>query len=207
MLVSWVLEGAAEEGAETALIDLADLHIEPCTACESCTLTGECVHADDFPHLYRQMLDADALVLGSPVYIDNITGQMKLFADRLADAIHYQVLTGRYGTSVATTWSSGGDEVVAYLAHVLNYLGAFALPGLSAELGDDAEAIYGFENRARHLGRALAAAVRSRPGYPDQAVFIEENRACFAKIVLENRDWRPDEYEVWVKRGWISAGP
>lgn len=207
MLVSWVLEGAAEEGARTTLIDLADLYIEPCTACESCALTGECVHTDDFPYLYQQILEADALVLGSPVYIDNITGQMKLFVDRLADAIHYQVLTGRYGTAVATTRSSGGEDVVAYLGHVINYLGAFALPGMSVALGDEPEAIHGFENRARHLGRAMATAVKEQPDYPDQAAVIAENRACFAKIVRENRDWRPGEYEDWVKKGWMSDEP
>ena len=38
------------------------------------------------------MQEADALIVSSPVYIDNITGQMKVFFDRLADAIHYRYL-------------------------------------------------------------------------------------------------------------------
>ena len=43
------------------------------------------------------MKDADAIVFGSPVYIDNVTGQMKVFFDRLADAIHYQHSPGKLG--------------------------------------------------------------------------------------------------------------
>ena len=89
-LAGFVLEGAADAGAETEMIDLADYRIVPCTACEACTLNGTCVNDDDLPSLVARMKEADAIVFGSPVYIDNITGQMKVFFDRLADAIHYQ---------------------------------------------------------------------------------------------------------------------
>ncbi len=149
------------------------------------------------------MLDADGLVLASPVYVDNVSAQMKILIDRLADVIHYQTLAGKYGCSLATTWSSGGAEVVAYLNHVQNYLGALAIGGLSVPLGDDPGAIDAAEPAARDLGRRLAQAIRTRPRYPDQEAEIAENRECFAAIVRENRDVRPDEYERWVREGWI----
>ncbi|NVO65744.1 flavodoxin family protein [Methanofollis tationis] len=203
-LARWVLDGAADAGAEVDLIDLADLRITPCIACESCSLDGACVFDDDFNAAYARMIDADALVFASPVYIDGVTGQMKVFIDRLADAIHYQTCAGKYGCAVATTWGSGGDEVVAYLNHVLNYLGVIAVGGMSAALGDDPGAIYGAEEAARDLGRRLVEAVRARPSYPDQEAEIAENRACFAAIVRENRDWRPEEYDRWVRMGWMG---
>ena len=96
-LAGWVLEGAREAGAETEMVDLADCRITPCTDCEGCRMTGTCVFEDDVPELLSRMREADGIVFGSPVYIDNVTGQMKIFFDRLADAIHYQVLTGKYG--------------------------------------------------------------------------------------------------------------
>ena len=122
-LAGLVLGGAADAGAETEMIDLADYHITPCTACDACSLNGICVFEDDMPALVARMREADAIVFGSPVYIDNVSGQMKVFFDRLADAIHYQLLAGKYGCSVATTHESGGDEVTRYQTHVLNYLG------------------------------------------------------------------------------------
>ena len=70
--------------AETEVIDLADYRIIPCTACEACTLNGICVNDDNLPALFVRMKEADAIVFGSPVYIDNITGQMKVFFNRLA---------------------------------------------------------------------------------------------------------------------------
>jgi multimeric flavodoxin WrbA len=202
-LVNFVLAGAKEAGAEVDLIDLADLQIVPCTACESCSLDGTCVFADDFSAAYDRMLDADGLVLASPVYVDNVSGQMKVFIDRLADAIHYQNFVGKYGCSVATTQVSGGDAVVGYLNHVLNYLGVTAVGGMSVALGDDPATIDRAESAARDLGRQLALAISDKLRYPDQEAEMAENREYFARIVRANRDWRPDEYERWVREGWI----
>jgi len=204
-LANFVLAGAKDAGAGVDLIDLADLQIVPCTACESCSLDGTCVFADDFAAAYERILDADGLGLASPVYIDNVSGQMKVFIDRLADAIHYQTLAGKYGCSLATTQVSGGDAVVGYLNHVLNYLGVTAVGGMSVALDSDQEALDRAEPAARDLGRLLVHAIVEQPRYPDQEAEIAENREYFAGIVRENRDWRPDEYERWVREGWIRG--
>lgn len=202
-LAGFVLAGAKDAGAEVEIIELADMQITPCTACESCSLDGRCVFADDFPAAYDRMQDADGLVFASPVYVDNVSGQMKVFIDRLADAMHYQNFSGRYGCSIATTEISGGDAVVGYLNLALNYLGVTTVGGMSVALGDDPEAIDRAESAARDLGRRLVLAIKSRPRYPDQEARMAENRRCFGRVVRANRDWRPDEHERWVREGWI----
>jgi multimeric flavodoxin WrbA len=203
-LAGLILEGAAEAGAETEMIDLADYRITPCTACEACLLTGTCVFGDDVPALVTRMREADAIIFGSPVYIDNISGQMKVFFDRLADAIHYQVMAGKFGCAVATTHESGGDDTVAYLNHVLNYLGIEFVGGLSVATAGRAEAVEEAGLAARALGRNLAAAVREGFSDPAQEAILADNRSYFRAIVEENRDFRSDEYERWVRMGWIE---
>ncbi len=202
-LVQYVLDGAAEAGAETEIVDLCDLHITPCTACEGCSFNGICVFDDDIPVLVARMREADGIVFGSPVYIDNVSGQMKVFFDRLADAIHYQILAGKYGCSVATTHTSGSDEVIAYQNHVLNYLAVVTVGGLGAAHGGNPETISSLEAGAQELGRKLAGAIRS--GFSDsvQEAEIADNRMFFKELVLENRDLRTEEYERWVRLGWI----
>jgi len=202
-LAGFVLEGAAGAGAETEMIDLADYRIVPCTACEACTLNGICVNDDDMPSLLARMREADAIVFGSPVYIDNVSGQMKVFFDRLADAIHYQHLFGKFGCAVATTAESGGDDVVAYLSHVLNYLGVVSVGGMSVATGSDPDAPESAEKAARALGRKLALAVRDGFADPAQEAALADNRAYFRSIVEENRDLRPEGYERWKKLGLI----
>jgi multimeric flavodoxin WrbA len=203
-LANFVLEGAAEAGAEIDMVDLCDLKITPCTACEGCSFTGVCVYEDDVPSLVARMKDADGVVFASPVYIDNVSGQMKVFFDRLADAIHYQVLAGKYGCSVSSTYESGGNEVVLYQNHVLNYLGVIAVGGISVATGRDTEAVDAHGTEAKALGRRLADAVMH--GFPDpkQEEEIRGNREYFRDLVIENRDFRTEEYERWVKMGWIG---
>jgi multimeric flavodoxin WrbA len=203
-LAALVLEGAAGSGAETEMIDLTDYHIKPCTACEGCSLTGTCVFDDDVAALVARMQEADAVIFGSPVYIDNISGQMKVFFDRLADAIHYQIMAGKFGCSVATTHESGGDEVVAYLNHVLNYLGVLSVGGFSVATAGKAENVDEAGPEAQALGRTLAAAVTSGFSDPVQEALIADNRSYFRAIVEENRDFRTEEYGRWVRRGWIE---
>jgi len=203
-LAGLVLEGAAEAGAETDMIDLCDLRVTPCTACDACSLNGVCVNDDDVPSIIERMKEADGIVFASPVYIDNVSGQMKIFFDRLADAIHYQLLAGKYGSSVTTTHTSGGDEVVAYQNHVLNYLGVIAVGGLSVATGGNAETIDAAEVSARTLGKKLADAFRNGFSDPAQEAEITGNREFFKDIVIENRDFRTEEYERWVRMGWIG---
>jgi len=202
-LAGLVLEGAAAAGADTEIIDLCDFRITPCTACEGCSFTGTCVHVDDVPAIVERMKEADGIVFASPVYIDNVSGQMKVFFDRLADAIHYQLLDGKFGCSVATTHTSGGDEVAAYQNHVLNYLGVIAVGDISVATGGNAEAVDGAEASARALGKGLVEAIKNGFSDPKQKEEIAGNREFFRDIIIANRDFRPEDYERWVRLGWI----
>ena len=203
-LAGFVLEGAAEAGAETGMIDLCDFRVTPCTACEGCSFNGICVYEDDVPAIVERLKEADGIVFASPVYIDNVSGQMKVFFDRLADAIHYQLLDGKYGCSVATTHTSGGDEVVAYQNHVLNYLGVISVGGISVATGGNTETVDGEEASARALGKKLVEAIKNGFSDPEQEEEIAGNREFFRDIVIGNRDFRLEEYERWVRLGWIG---
>jgi multimeric flavodoxin WrbA len=202
-LIVLVLEGATEAGAEIEIIDLADHRVTPCSACEACSLNGVCVYEDDVPALIARMKEADAIIFGSPVYIDNVSGQMKVFFDRLADVIHYQILAGKFGCAVATTHESGGDEVVAYQNHVLNYLGILSVGGLSVATRGNAEEVDATDRVAKDLGIKLVNAVRDGYSDQEQEAAIADNRRFFQAIVKENRDVRTEEYEHWKQMGWI----
>jgi multimeric flavodoxin WrbA len=202
-LAARVLEGAAEAGAETEMIDLCDCRVTPCTACEGCSFNGICVYDDDVPSLIERMKNADGIIFASPVYLDSVSGQMKIFFDRLADAIHYQVLAGKYGCSVATTHTSGGDATTAYQNHILNYLGVVSVGGLSVPTGGDEGVVDDREADAGALGRKLAGAIAHGFSDPEQEEEIAGNREFFKDIVIGNRDFRTEDYERWVQLGWI----
>ncbi|PKL69662.1 MAG: flavodoxin [Methanomicrobiales archaeon HGW-Methanomicrobiales-1] len=88
MLLQNALDGAASTGAETELIHLYDLDFKGCTSCFACKLKGgksygKCAMQDGLTPVLEQIQDADALVLGSPIYFGTVTGEMRCFMERL----------------------------------------------------------------------------------------------------------------------------
>jgi multimeric flavodoxin WrbA len=87
-LLEHVLEGAASTGAETELVHLYDLDYKGCTSCFACKLKGgksygKCAMKDDLTPVLETIAGADALILGSPIYFGNVTGEMRSFMERL----------------------------------------------------------------------------------------------------------------------------
>jgi multimeric flavodoxin WrbA len=86
-LLDKALEGAASEGAETEIIHLYDLNFKGCTSCFACKLKdgksyGKCAMRDELTHVLAKLKDADAVILGSPIYLGNCTGEMRSFMER-----------------------------------------------------------------------------------------------------------------------------
>ncbi|MHB1294603.1 MAG: flavodoxin family protein [Anaerolineae bacterium] len=82
LMVAEILRGAREAGAEVELVALNKLAISPCQACRACHKTGRCRIQDDMQPLYDKILEADALVIGTPIYFWGPSAQLKAFIDR-----------------------------------------------------------------------------------------------------------------------------
>jgi|SRR5208337_2198824 len=87
-LLQHAIEGAASKGAETELVHLYDLDFKGCTSCFACKLKGgksygKCALQDELTPILEKIEDVDALILGSPIYFGNVTGEMRCFMERL----------------------------------------------------------------------------------------------------------------------------
>lgn len=202
-LVQAVLDGARSAGADVEVVDVCKLQIEYCNGCTVCYERGECVKEDDFAALYEKMLESDGIVFGSPNYINSVTAQIKTLLDRMADAIHCQMFSGKYGCAVATAGGSGADEVVAYLNGVLQTLGANTVGGVGVVLGGDPEAIVPAEGRAYELGRRLVQAIAKKETYPEQEKLHAEMLERMRALVMANKDRWHHEYDYWKAAGRI----
>jgi len=167
-LVNAVLAGAKDNGAEPEYVDLYTLHIGYCTACGTCYAKGECTLLDDFSDLFDRLMNADGIVLGAPNYIDSVPAPMKALFDRMADAIHCQMLTGKFGCSVCTAGGAGETEVVGYMNKVLATLGANVVGGIGVAIGRDPAALGKAEVDARGLGKTLVRSIQGEITYPEQ---------------------------------------
>ena len=87
-LLEKALEGAASRGAETELVHLYDLNFKGCISCFACKTIdgpsyGRCAVKDGLAPLLEKIAQADAMVLGSPIYYGTVTGETRSFMERL----------------------------------------------------------------------------------------------------------------------------
>ena len=82
LLLAEVIRGAASKGAKVKTIILNDLKITPCQHYDYCLKTGKCKIQDDMQMVYRELEQADCIVLASPIQFMGLTAQMKAMIDR-----------------------------------------------------------------------------------------------------------------------------
>ena len=82
LLLDEVMRGASNKGAEVKTLILDDLNIAPCKHCDACLKKGNCKLMDDMQTVYRELEDADRIVLASPIQFMGVTAQMKAMIDR-----------------------------------------------------------------------------------------------------------------------------
>jgi multimeric flavodoxin WrbA len=101
MLLNQALEGAASQGADTELIHLYDYNYKGCISCFACKLKGgksygKCIINDDLKPIFKKIEEADAVILGSPIYFGMTTGEMRSFLERLM--FQYLVYDGNHSS-------------------------------------------------------------------------------------------------------------
>jgi multimeric flavodoxin WrbA len=82
ILLEEVLKGAEKEGAKVERLHLIDYTITPCKECHGCDNTGNCVVLDDMQKIYPKLLEADAVILASPIFFYGVTAWAKALIDR-----------------------------------------------------------------------------------------------------------------------------
>jgi multimeric flavodoxin WrbA len=81
-LLAEVLRGAADKGAETQTIVLSKLKYVSCQHCDACLAKGICKIKDDMQQIYKDLAEADIIVLASPIQFMGITAEAKAMVDR-----------------------------------------------------------------------------------------------------------------------------
>lgn len=74
--------GATESGNHAEKIRVAEKNIACCKACYACKADGVCVIKDDMAQLMQKIINADVIVLASPVYFYSVDAQLKAVIDR-----------------------------------------------------------------------------------------------------------------------------
>lgn len=123
-MVEAFVEGARENGNVVNVVDVCKLHISGCLACEYCHTKekGVCVQKDDMQQVYPLLEEAEMIVLASPIYYHNFTGQLQCAINRI-----YALDKPQNLKKAALILSSGDNHVYSgaifeYQNSFLNYL-------------------------------------------------------------------------------------
>jgi multimeric flavodoxin WrbA len=82
-LVDEIIQGASRQGSQIKSYNLNQMNIKGCQSCYACKVQGRCVLQDDMQELYDEIANASGVVFATPVYMWQMTGQLKLAVDRL----------------------------------------------------------------------------------------------------------------------------
>lgn len=109
-------EGAKSAGHEVFTFDAANEKINPCRGCNHCGMDGDCIFDDAISKtLMPKMLEADLLVLVTPLYYYGMSAQLKTIVDRFYSRTGK--LHGKKSIFMATAWNSADWTFTALQSH------------------------------------------------------------------------------------------
>jgi len=82
LLLGEALKGAQSEPTEVEKIIVDKLNIAPCREYYGCLKDGNCVIRDDMDAVYPKLLEADGIIVASPIFFYGVTAQLKALIDR-----------------------------------------------------------------------------------------------------------------------------
>lgn len=114
-------KGATEAGHDVTVFDVCSMNIHGCLACEYCHTkgNGKCIQQDDMQKIYPYIDKAEMLVIASPIYYHNLSGQVKCALDRFyapdkpkrLKKVAYILSSGSPNMHIGAEFSYKGDFV------------------------------------------------------------------------------------------------
>ena len=131
MILSLMQAELEAAGHACEILRLSDFAIGYCLGCKHCYQAAQCVQRDSMDTLLEAMARADVLVLASPSYWGDVTGQMKVFFDRCTPYCdthtpHASLPGGKQGYAIALrTGSSPGEclHIIDSMRHFYGHMG------------------------------------------------------------------------------------
>lgn len=171
ILLSNVLREIEKEGIQTELVQLCGKEIHGCIACYKCIENKDrrcAVKSDAANEFIEKMVEADGIVLGSPVYFLDVTPEMKALIDRcgFVSRANGGMYKNKAGGAVAALRRSGGMHAIDSMNHFLlsqNIFVAGRAIAIGMEKGDVEKDEEGMQ-LAKVLGQRMAWLLRKLSG-------------------------------------------
>lgn len=122
---------------QTEFITLAGKKIAPCMDCGYCKREKKwCILKDDMQELFDKLMEADGILIASPVYVMAATPQLHAFCSRMRPAMHCfpDVLRNKFAAAIAVGGTrNGGQEMT--VTDIINLFGTRTINIVTNEVG------------------------------------------------------------------------
>jgi multimeric flavodoxin WrbA len=205
-MIEMVMEGITQPGIEKEIITLSDYkNLKYCLGDCTCLFVppGTCVQKDDVPAIQQKITEADAYVLGSPVYIMQVSGQLKTLIDRCCSMAHRPPAIGKYAVVVSpiAAPAEAAKSTIDYMKSWMKLLGARVIGELAAyapHIGIDNEDEV--RKKAHELGAKLGSDLVDKKIYPP----TEEDIRMFNAIKNKVKQIGGPDLEYWKTHEWLD---
>ncbi len=169
MILETACDVLKEQGVETELILLYNKLIKPCIACGKCKELKDrtcSMKDDDFHPVLEKIIEADALIVGSPVYFGSATSQTTSLLHRAGYVARANdnFLRGKIGGPVVVARRAGQNFTYAQLLFFFT-INEMVIPGSTywniafgrnkGEVMDDEEGIETVKTFAKNIADLL----------------------------------------------------
>lgn len=209
-LIEEELQAAAAEAGDALEIETVYLgrrELGMCRGCRTCFDQGEeaCPLQDDLLALRASMQAADGLLVATPVYVDDVSGTVKNWIDRLAFVCHRPEFAGKSAFLVATVGIGPTSHTLRTLRMALMSWGYHIVGQAGFKMGarmarEETVARYG--QRAEGLGRQFYRAIRQRK-------YANPSFLSLMTFKIQQRSWHlaakdSVDYAYWHSQGWTD---
>jgi multimeric flavodoxin WrbA len=133
LLINQALEPFIKEGHRVQKFFMSGKSVAPCNACDACEKDSICIIKDDYQEFQEKILQCDAIIMGSPVYSRNISGQLLSLFNRNHCITHNRPFKDKicFGGAIAVGGSPNSQGITLTVLHnLLLSLGVCCVPAV-----------------------------------------------------------------------------
>ncbi len=193
---------------EIETVYLGQQNLQFCRGCRACYDRGEnnCPAKDGLLAIKTKMLEGDGILMASPVYVDDVSGLIKNFIDRLCHVCHRPQFAGKIAYLVATTGSTRTGRTLDTMKLALRTWGFHVVGQSGYKMG---ALMKREDTRARFDAQAAKAAYQLFQAISRQSAL---HPAFFSLMMfkIQQNAWQTKgqpgtlDYQYWQQRGWFN---
>lgn len=198
---------AIDPDLEIIYTELSEKNMQFCSGCLSCYKTGQCYIKEDGIEELSQMIEkSDGVIFGSPTYVSNVSGQMKILIDR-GHFVFEQLLKNKACFSVITYENFGGKQAHKIINNLIRFSGGAVSCKYLIKLNHGDSAINDTRNAkvAKLSRKFLLAAKRKNPlSLYEKILRLVAFHVGIKPHVFKNKSRYKGIVNRWIEKGYIS---